>query len=427
MKFDKQVSNSYSLAFATVVLGLIIGFAAYILDIELGLVEHLFLGFRERPAEPVSVFISPGHRLLAVFIGGLIVAVIWYFLQRNYKWVTVGQAVQGKREFSGWKTVLDVLTQVFYVSTGGSIGRELAPRELGSMLAQKWGNLFSHEGRFYLSRDDRRLLIAAAAGAGFAGVYLAPITGMMFSIEILRKQISRRAVAVSLTMTAISTTIGSLTKGYKPYYAVSHRNFSFKLIPFTILIALILGILGTIFRKGVKVAKKHQVTDKRILWQLPLAALVTGCVAAVFPQIMGNGRGLAQLAMNSNQIKASVITVLLLGALAKAGVTLLTIKSGAYGGTLTPSISIGAVVGVVLGMVYVQFVPGVDLVQCAIIGAVAFLTASQQAPLMAMFMLVEICHLEVSAMVPLGLGTAISIAISRFIQTNNIRGQRHLN
>ena len=82
----------------------------------------------------------------------------------------------------------------------------MAPRELGRFC------LGLNVGRSYpplvhgftLTADDRRLLIAAAAGAGFAGIYIAPITGMLFAVEILHKNVSKRSVAVSLTMSTIA-------------------------------------------------------------------------------------------------------------------------------------------------------------------------------------------------------------------------------
>ena len=68
-------------------------------------------------------------------------------------------------------------------------------------------------------------------------------------------------------------------------------------------------------------------------------------------------------------------------------------------------------------MAYVSFVPGVTMAQAAVLGATFLLAASQQAPMMAMFMLFEVCHLNFSAFLPLAMGVAISIALSKWLQT----------
>ena len=79
---------------------------------------------------------------------------------------------------------------------------------------------------------------------------------------------------------------------------------------------------------------------------------------------MGNGRALAQLAIGGSTARyQQIVIVLIVGAGLKAIVTVLTIRSGASGGTLTPSISIGGALGAVAGWGLAYFVPGVNIGQ----------------------------------------------------------------
>lgn len=148
------------------------------------------------------------------------------------------------------------MTQIFYVGTGGSVGRELAPREAGAMLAQKVGSAFEKFSLPQLSSDDRKLLIASAAGAGFAGIYIAPITGMFFCTEILLKKMTVRTVAVSLSMSTIAMLIGSIAKGFKPYYLVGDAKLSVATLLVVLVIAPLCGIAGSLFRKLCQWAEK---------------------------------------------------------------------------------------------------------------------------------------------------------------------------
>lgn len=66
---------------------------------------------------------------------------------------------------------------------------------------------------------------------------------------------------------------------------------------------------------------------------------------------MGNGRGVAQMAINVTSVSHSAVALLLFGFFAKGLVTLATISGGGYGGTLTPSIAMGSSLGVLLGMI----------------------------------------------------------------------------
>lgn len=59
------------------------------------------------------------------------------------------------------------------------------------------------------------------------------------------------------------------------------------------------GVGGALFRKGSQWAEAHKPTGKAILWQMPLAGLITGLVATVVPQVMGNGRAAAQLGFST--------------------------------------------------------------------------------------------------------------------------------
>ena len=405
--------QTVTLVISTIVLGLVVGLSSLFLGQLLDVVERLFLHFEENAAVPVPTETTAVNRLVSVTLGGLIVAIIWYTLKRYAQsTVSIKQALQGeKMPFAA--TAVHVMTQIFYVGTGGSIGRELAPREAGAMLAQQWQMIMKRVGLAKLSTDDQRLLIAAAAGAGFAGIYIAPITGMLFAVEILLKKVDMKSVAVSLSMSVIAMLIGSISKGFVPYYLVAKKDFTLNMLPFVLIVGLLMGVLGAYFRRGFQWAGKHSALSSQILWQLPLAALITGLVAMFMPEIMGNGRGLAEFAFVNTDYHLALF--LLVGALLKAVVTIMTIKGGASGGTLTPSIAIGSSLGVLIGFVYVLLVPGASLVQAGVIGAAGFLAASQQAPLMALFMLFEVCHLDYSALLPMGLSVALASASSKWI------------
>ncbi|MHC3377623.1 chloride channel protein [Ligilactobacillus equi] len=403
----KTHTNDLNLMTATIALGIIIGTSSLLLGYFLDLIEHLFLGFVESNHHPVASQAWPLRRLLSVFLGGILAGFSWYLLRRNSRPVGIKKALAGEK-MSFKTTLIHDLTQIFYVSTGGSVGRELAPREMGTMLAQK----FTTHWNRYLSTEDQKLLLAAAAGAGFAGVYISPLTGMFFCLEILYQKISRKAIVVSLTMSVLATLVGSLSKGFTPYYVISQPHFNLKLLPLILILGPLTGLVGAYVRRWIQKASNARASDNKILIGLPLAALLTGTIATFFPQIMGNGRGVAQMAFNFQSVSLEAMGLLTFGMVAKLVVTIFTLWTGAYGGTLTPSIGAGACLGALVGLLYVQFVPTASLVQCALLGAVGLLTATQNAPLMAIFMLFEICHLDISALLPLALCASLSIAVA---------------
>ncbi|MCI1985747.1 MAG: chloride channel protein [Lactobacillus sp.] len=409
----KETSHNHALFCSTLVIAVLAGVGAVILSLLLTFTEHVFLAFEETAAHPYAGLITGTHRLLSLTIGGIIAAVVWWWMRRTLK-PTVGlaTAVDGQR-MPVVTTIVHVVTQIFYVGVGGSVGRELAPRELAGMLAQQWNAWLTKHAHWQLSVDDQRLLIAAAAGAGFAGVYIAPLTGTMFAVEVLYKQVSKRSVIVSLSMSAIATLIGSLLKGFKPYYLVGPQNFGVRAIPLVIVVGLLCGAAGAGFRKAFKWANQHQTRGNGLLWQLPLVAFGTGLIAMTYPQIMGNGRALAQTAIGAKTI--DLLPLLVLVAIFKAVMTVLTLRAGASGGTLTPSIAIGASMGLMVAMLVTPLSAGVPFWQAGVIGAGAFLAVSQQAPFMAMFMLFEVSHLNYSALLPLGIGICCAMVVGNLV------------
>ena len=168
---------------ATLVLGAIIGACAGLLTLLLYGVEYMMLGFIESEFIPGAFTVPAVRRIASVTLGLGVAGVIWYLLRtKTEKVPSVKKAVNGGR-MPFWQTIVHVVLQIFIVGSGASIGREVAPRELGAMLAQRFCDIFHFgdgEGAAH-GVLDRRMVVAVAAGAdmahftamGAAGVQLA--------------------------------------------------------------------------------------------------------------------------------------------------------------------------------------------------------------------------------------------------------------
>lgn len=464
------------LAAATVVLGALIGAGAGLLTLLLYGVEHVMLGYVEGSGLPGPFGVPAVRRAISVTVGLTIAGVIWYLLRtKTTKVPSVKKAVGGAR-MPVWQTVLHVVLQIFIVGTGASIGREVAPRELGAMLAQRFCDLFHIDGEHGI---DRRMVVAVAAGAGLGGVYNAPLAGMFFAVEILLADVTLEKVAFGLGMSSVAAFTAALVKGHHTFYDITamQPESTPSLMLFALLCGAAAGVAGALFRKGSSWAESHKPTSTAILWQMPLAGLITGLVAVFVPQVMGNGRAAAQLgfstfvldtasASGATQSSASaaaspwtllanggagvgatsagagagswldalglgfapnagpmltlshaglIFGVLLLTFVAKAVITLMTIRSGASGGVLQPGIALGSTLGAMLGILWMFMFPADTVTACALIGAAALLAASQQAPLMAMCLVMELTEAPITFFVPVGLAVAVSALVSKWV------------
>lgn len=384
-------------------LGVVIGIAAGLLTLMLYGIEHVALGFVESPEQPGPFATPSWRRALSVIVGATLAAVIWWLLRtRSAKVPSVTKAVAGER-MPWWQTIVHVLLQIFIVGTGMSIGREVAPRELGAMFGQRFARWVR------LDAKDTRMLVAITAAAGLAGVYNAPLAGTFFAVEILLADVTLETVTLAFACSALASWVASLVKGTHVFYLIGKADglFTPDYMLFALIAGLMLGVAGALFRRGSQWAERNKPSGAGILWMMPLAGLLTGVVAIAVPQVMGNGRATAQLSFSS-KADLAVIPVLLLSFVAKAIVTLLTIRSGASGGVLQPGIALGASGGAMLGILWMQMFHTNSIGMYALLGACALLAASQQAPLMAICLVMELADAPINLFVPIGFAVAVS-------------------
>src|SRR5277367_5518937 len=161
------------LAAVTVAVGLTSGLGGMLLGLLLHFVQHVAYGYslhsiisHESFLEGVTAS-SPLRRFLVLCICGAIAGVGWWALYRfGSPLVSVGKALEGRNSrMPFFTTIGHDLLQIVTVGLGSPLGREVAPRELGALLAGRLSDLTG------LPPEFRRVMIACGAGAGLAAVY----------------------------------------------------------------------------------------------------------------------------------------------------------------------------------------------------------------------------------------------------------------
>jgi H+/Cl- antiporter ClcA len=134
---------------------------------------------------------------------------------------------------------------------------------------------------------------------------------------------------------------------------------------------------------------------------------VIGLLSIPFPQLLGNGKGVAQEVFDSNIGLTLAVVLLLLRVL----VTLGALRAGAEGGLLTPGLSIGALLGIILGGFWNYAWPGVPLGAFAIVGSAAFLASSMKMPLTAVVLITEFTRVGHDFLIPMLFGVIGSVSV----------------
>jgi chloride channel protein, CIC family len=147
---------------------------------------------------------------------------------------------------------------------------------------------------------------------------------------------------------------------------------------------------------------------------------VLGAVSIPFPQILGNGRDVSQLAFTGSAAPALLLAILILKPLA----TVFSVRGGAPGGLFTPSLTLGAMLGGLLGYVWCLLWPGAAPGLFAVIGAAAVLAATTQGPISTVVLMIEFTGQARSFIVPLLLAVGTATLVSRLIEPRSIYDAR---
>lgn len=362
------------------------------------------------------------HRICALGAAGLVGGISWYlYAHAGGKPISLPKAVNGQK-MPIFLTFWHSINQIIIVGMGASIGREVAPREISASLGGKIADFLN------LPPEQRRIIVGCAAGAGLAAVYSLPLSGAVFALEILLIEVTASAVWPALIISGGAVLVAHGWVRSDPFYTLPEAA---QLVPtvsltlWAVIIGPLLGIIGVLFKTAVSACSAARPTGWRLLaWMIPIFTLI-GVITVWIPSIAGNGQSTAQLAFDGAVLgqggrEAAGIGIALLASLVIDGFTkligtLATIRSGAWGGTPTPGLALGASSGAILGILWSYIYPGdTTAIACfAFIGAVVVLGTSMSAPLTALCLVIEFTHRGATLLVPTAIALGLGVGASR--------------
>ncbi|MFD5868054.1 chloride channel protein [Corynebacterium sp. NPDC060344] len=375
----RSAADLVRLCIWTFVIGVATGLFAAALVYMLHGIENLVYGQHEGDVPVVTDGTTGLQRFLGITVAGLIAAPAWWAVRRLGRPIkSVEEGMSGAR-MPVIETAANVLLQMATVAAGASVGRENAPREAGAMMASQLAH------RIGLDRATTRLLVAAAAGAGLGAIYHIPLAGAVFAFEILLTTVTVRAVMVVLACSAVATVTAGIVVGDQPLYSTVSLSEGFGNLTAALALGVVCGIAGLVFRYAVSRAEGSMPPGAHVLWALPLAFATVGAMSLYLPEVLGNGRFAATSVLEATPVWTFALALVV----AKTIAVLITLRSGAVGGVLTPGFAIGALLGYLVGFALQPVFPAIPPADFALLGAAAFLSTSMAAPLFALIVTVE--------------------------------------
>jgi len=342
--------------------------------------EWLFYGVSEGTLPQRVQAAAPWRRVLAPAVGGLLAGALWWWERATGGVVGVEAAVgdvsaHASRRMGLLRPFGDGVLQVLTVGAGNSVGREGAPRLMAGAVA---AGLASRLG---LEAKTTRMLVAAAAGAGLAAMYNAPLGGAAFAVEItMLSGMRRRGVWLAVPVSLLATVVSWLHSGGQPTFQVTMGTPDTATLVAALPVAGLAALLGVGARSLWRRFKDHRLPDT---WALPLgigaAGLLTGSASLWLPVLPGNGRDALEAALVS-PVTAAALASLLGVVVLKPLLTGLTLGAGATGGLLAPSFALGGSAGAAVAVAANLAGWRVSIPVLALVGAGAVLSITQRAP-----------------------------------------------
>ena len=323
---------------AVVLTGAGTGLAAAALTGLLEAVQQLVWGGNGLDVLQAAADAPPWHHIAALVGAGLMTGAGQLLLTRlssgNGIDITAAIWFQAGR-LPALRTLGSAILSVIIVGMGTALGREGAPKQAGAVIA----NVISD--RVSLSDEQRRLLVACGAGAGMAAAYGVPLGGALFSLEVLRGALALRFVLPSLLTAFVATGVSWAFLPDMATYVIPLYKGSISSVAWALVAGAIVGLVSVVYVRAVAWADAHKPSGWRRVWAPIVVLGLLGAASIPFPQLLGNGRDVAELAFTGQLSPLLLGSLLLLRPLA----TVSCLGSGAPGGLFTPSLAIGAMLG----------------------------------------------------------------------------------
>ena len=428
LRLTRRLSNQQTMMLLAVVVGVLAGLGTYLFEMLLhGIKSGLIRWF------PVD----SAHILFLIYPAvGIILATLFvkYIVRDNIsEGVTRVLYAMSRRNsriarHNCWTSIVGGATTIGF---GGSVGPEAPIVLTGAAIGSNIGRLAR------LNYKHTTLLLCCGAGAALAAIFKAPITGVVFVLEILMLDITAGSVIPLLIASITATTMAFMLRGFDPILAVTLAPadaFELWQIPLFILLGVLCGLMAWYFTSmNSRVGGFFKSIDKQYkkwLW----GGAILGILIFVFPPLYGEGyegftslmHGNAQELFNNSlfyrfrDIDWVIILFVIATMFFKVIAMSTTNAAGGVGGTFAPSLFVGAFTGASLALVCnTLFGWEVSIVSFTLVGMAGVMSGVMNAPLTSIFLIAELSN-GYGLFIPLMITACISFAVDYYLDPDSI-------
>lgn len=394
---ERHIKERNFVIFLALVVGVVCGFAAQLLKYLIHTIAHLLTSHFSA---------TTGNWLNLVYpVVGIIIVTIFikYVVKDNVSHGVTKVLYAISRRKSRLKKkhmYASLVGSAVTIGFGGSVGAEGPIVYTGAAIGSNVGQAFRLSPRILM------LLVGCGAAAGIAGIFRAPIAGMLFTLEVLMIDLTGATVMPLLISSISGATVAYVLEGYGAEFFFSQSEpFMTTRIPWTILLGVLCGFVSLYFTKMMFMLESWFGSFKSRWIKITIGGVILAGLIYVFPPLYGEGYDAINVLLDGDvrgildgsifygdRINPWSITLFVTClVLTKVLATTSTNAAGGVGGTFAPSLFVGAMTGFLFAYVFNLMDFGIELSQknFSLMGMAGVMSGVMHAPLMAIFLTAE--------------------------------------
>ena len=428
---ERHIKEREFMLMLALFVGVVCGFAAQLLKFLIHLISSLLTS---RISETTANWIY----LVCPVIGILIVTLfIRYVVKDNISHgvTKVLYAISRRKSRLKKKNMYaSLVASSITIGFGGSVGAEGPIVFTGAAIGSNVGQAFRLSPRMLM------LLVGCGAAAGIAGIFRAPIAGMLFTLEVLMIDLTGATVMPLLLSSITGATVAYILEGYDVefFFSQSEPYFTRK-IPYTALLGIVCGFVSLYFTRVMIWMEGIFGRLKKKWMKISMGGVIMAILIFVFPPLYGEGYDAINNLLDGNPSAVLdgkffyfdrdnvwfIALFIFATFMMKAFATSATNGAGGVGGTFAPSLFVGALCGFLFAYVLNNLQVPIELSNknFALMGMAGLMSGVMHAPLMAIFLTAEMTG-GYNLFLPLLIVSAISYITIRIFEPYSIYTMR---